>query len=238
MTIPMKLLTCPVRQKAFLVKLKTYGDPASAQRGVRGSTIAFPQENALTELTTLPHKLSELARSLEIIFVGNRPPTEEQLKKIFRVESSEVLQLLHEWKDNGHPGFQHGSWNMEEIEAFEAGGGRMVDFLQHCIHTVDKSSEVEIDLAAQSYTNDDDVEMVDPDAPLPDYVPEIPSYPDFSDPDSDSDFDPSPSDDDDTMYDDICNFYDMYWKDTSVTTSLITTLTTTCGTLWFQIYLI
>ena len=146
------------------MKLVTYGDPSSAQRGVRGSTIAFPQDNPLVNLTQLPHKLSELSGSLSIIFVGNQQPTEKQLEKIFKVNSVEILSVLEEWQANGHPGFQEHSWNLREIEAFEESGGSMTDFLRHCIHSVDERDEESLEAARQSYTNevdDDDDVMAD-----------------------------------------------------------------------------
>ena len=136
------------------MKLVTYGDPASAQRGVRGTTIAFPQDNPLVNLSHLPHKLSELSGSLSIVFVGNQSPTEEQLKKIFKVDSAEIMTVLEEWYTNGHPGFQNNSWDVSEIEAFENSDGRMEDFLRHCIHRVDECDEESLNTARQSYVND------------------------------------------------------------------------------------
>ena len=47
LNIPTKLLCSPVRQKAYICKLKSYGSQASAQRCVKGSMIAYPQENVL-----------------------------------------------------------------------------------------------------------------------------------------------------------------------------------------------
>ena len=138
------------------MKLVTYGDPASAQRGVRGTTIAFPQDNPLVNLAHLPHKLSELSGSLSIVFVGNQSPTEAQLKKIFKVDSAEIMTVLNEWHSNGHPGFQDSSWDVSEIEAFEEGGGNMEDFLRHCIHRVDECDEQSLNTARQSYVNDFD----------------------------------------------------------------------------------
>jgi len=76
------------------VKLKTYGDPKSGQRGVRGTTISFPQENALATATELPHRLSHLTESLSIIFVGNKAPTEAQMKKIFQVTMMMMIKMM------------------------------------------------------------------------------------------------------------------------------------------------
>jgi hypothetical protein len=69
MSISSKLLICPVRQKAYIVKLTAIGKEATRQRAVLGSTIAFPQEKVLMHPEgNLPHNISELSRSLSIIF--------------------------------------------------------------------------------------------------------------------------------------------------------------------------
>jgi hypothetical protein len=72
MTLTAKLLICPVRQKAYIVKLKAIGKKETRQRAILGSTIAFPQENVLLEYSKLPHALSELSRSLSVILVGSK----------------------------------------------------------------------------------------------------------------------------------------------------------------------
>lgn len=169
MSIPMKLLTCPVRQKAFIVKLVSYGDPKSRQRGVKGTTIAYPQDNALVDLNgTLPHGLDELARSLDIVFVGSTEPTEAQLKKIFRVSSADALTVLEEYRQNGHPAFQTGTyaWNVDELKEHEASGRSLTHLFRHSISRVDDESECKLDQATQSYTNAENNEdqQADPDA--------------------------------------------------------------------------
>jgi predicted transcriptional regulator len=113
MSIPSKLLICPVRQKAYIVKLKAIGKEATRQRAVLGSTIAFPQENvSMHPEANLPHNLSELSRSLSIIFIGSKPPSDAQLSKVFRVNTKELKTVLDEFRSNGHVAFQTGtSWN-------------------------------------------------------------------------------------------------------------------------------
>ena len=121
---------------------------------MKGTTIAYPQDNALVDLNgELPHGLDELARSLDIVFVGSTEPTEEQLKTIFKVSSADILTLLHEWRDKGHPAYQHGTWNVDEIVEHEASGRSMSDLLRHCISKTDEESESKLDQATQSYTN-------------------------------------------------------------------------------------
>jgi len=186
MSIPMKLLTCPVRQKAFIIKLKGYGNPKSMQRGVKGTTIAYPQDNALVDLNgELPHRLDELARSLDIVFVGSTEPTEEQLKKIFKVSSADVLTVLQEWKQNGHPAFQHGTWNVDELEQFEASGQSMTELLRHCISRTDEEGEAILDQATQSYTNDEnnDDHKSDPNSASSSFVPSSSDVDDEKEPD-------------------------------------------------------
>ena len=153
LSIPAKLLICPVRQKAYIVKLKVKGDPRTRQRAVLGSTIAFTQDNVLVEAVKLPHNLSELSRSLSVIFVGNKPPSEAQLAKVFHVDAQDLKKVLDEFRANGHLGFQHGSWNMEELETWEANGGTTSSLLQDCIHNVDSESERTVLRETRTYAN-------------------------------------------------------------------------------------
>ena len=132
LNIPTKLLCSPVRQKAYICKFKSHGSRKSAQRSVtvKGSMIAYPQENALLQLgDSLPHPISELARFLSVVFVNSSPSSEEQLKKFFQVESTVVKECLHEWKNNSHPEFQHTSFDLDELNRWEASGKSMTTFL-------------------------------------------------------------------------------------------------------------
>jgi hypothetical protein len=79
-SIPSKLLICPVRQKVYIVKLKAIGKKVTRQR--LGSTIAFPQENVLMHPEgNLSHNISELSRSLYIIFIGSKSHRLSKLMK-------------------------------------------------------------------------------------------------------------------------------------------------------------
>ena len=115
LTLTGRLLVCPIRQKVYIVKMKVKADPRTLQNGVLGSTIAFPQDNAMAQVAQLPHPLSELARSLQVIFVGSKEPSEAQLSKVFRVDASEMEQALDEFRDNGHQGFRRTKGEAEHL---------------------------------------------------------------------------------------------------------------------------
>jgi hypothetical protein len=49
LTLPGRLLTNPIRNRIFVLKLKNWADPSTKQRGVKGSCISFPQKNPLAD---------------------------------------------------------------------------------------------------------------------------------------------------------------------------------------------
>jgi hypothetical protein len=111
----------PRAAKGVHRQLKPIGKEPTRQRAVLGSTIAFSQENVLMHPEgNLPHNISVVSRSLSIIFIGSKPPSDAQLSKVFRVNTKEPKTVLDEFRYNGHMGFQTGTWNMEELELFEA----------------------------------------------------------------------------------------------------------------------
>ena len=121
LTLPGRLLTNPIRNRIFVLKLKNYADPLTKQRGVKGSCISFPQKNPLnsTEKDELPRPLSELPEHLQVVFVGNTKPTEKQLQKMFKVNADDVTESLAQWHLNGHKGFS-GNWNEANIQSIRA----------------------------------------------------------------------------------------------------------------------
>jgi hypothetical protein len=136
------------------VKLKAIGKKETRQRAVLGSTIAFPQENVLVEASKLPHSLSELSRSLSVIFVSSTPPSDAQLAKVFRVDFKDLRTVLDEFRSNGHDGFQRGTWNMEELETFESDPSKGIqDLLKDCIHTLDAESDRTVNRETRGYTD-------------------------------------------------------------------------------------
>jgi tRNA G26 N,N-dimethylase Trm1 len=138
MTLTAKLLICPIWQKAYIVKLKAIGKKETRQRAVLGSTIAFPQEYVLMEHSKLPRTLSELSRSLSVIFVGSTPPSHAKLARVFRVDSKDLRTVLNGFRSNGYDGSQSDTFNMEAIETFEIAPSKGIqELLKDCIHSVD-----------------------------------------------------------------------------------------------------
>jgi hypothetical protein len=142
-----RLLTCPTRTRAYVVKLKNWANPVTRQRGTKGSVISFPQDNAVAghpmfaqSTNVLPRPLSELPDHLKVIFVGHKPPTDAQLTKVFRVDAHDVRASLDQWRANEHAGYT-GTWseeNLSEIEAASADTSRMI---RPCIYTASMVDE-------------------------------------------------------------------------------------------------
>ena len=149
--LPTRLLVCPVRTKIYVVKLTKNGKPDSRQRAVNGSTIAFPQNNPISA-TSLPFPPSSLKDSFHAVFLGRADPTTEQLEKMFRVKKVEVLELLNDFKKNGHPSFQAGSWDpsaLSEIEENELLD--VLDSLANCVDIIEPEVEEKIEVEQTSY---------------------------------------------------------------------------------------
>ena len=172
LSIPAKLLVSPVRDKVWIVKLSsTKGNKILTQRAVKGCTIAFPQENAF-KTSTLPGSISDLSEHLQIIFTGNGEPTENQMKKIFAVPFELIKTVLIEFKSNGHPAFQQGSWditNMNELERISNSDQTMCDILDDCIDHLTYGAEKTVSDLTSSYTGSSSHE--DFDLPTPVFTP-------------------------------------------------------------------
>jgi len=143
LSLPERLLTCPERTRAYVVKMKTWGNPNHRQRGCKGHVIAFPQLNAAGgELFTLPRSTKDLPDYLHVVFVGSKPPTEKQLAKVFKVDSHDVHTCLLEWKENGHPGYDRASWNTDSLKEMRDHTSTM-EALRGCFSTTStKNDEV------------------------------------------------------------------------------------------------
>jgi hypothetical protein len=131
-----RLLTNPVRNKAYIVKLNNYADPKTKQRGCKGHVISFPQLNAAgahpSVNSAMPLPPAGLADVLRIIFVGDRDPTVKQLSKIFSVRAADVRDSIRQWQANGHPGYT-GSWSEENMNAIAACEGDVTSLIESCV---------------------------------------------------------------------------------------------------------
>jgi hypothetical protein len=131
-----RLLTNPIRNKAFVVKLENHSDPKNRQRGCKGHVISFPQLNAAGTHPSvnqfLPRPPTELPDILRVIFVGNTDPTPKQLKKVFHIRSSDVRAALEQWRRNGHKGFD-GRWSEDNMRAIAACDGDINLLIGPCV---------------------------------------------------------------------------------------------------------
>src|SRR6185436_11204909 len=67
LTLPERLLICPVRIKIYVVKLRAVVGPGSEYHASKGQTIAFPQ-NTPAFFKALPAPLSSLPDALKVSF--------------------------------------------------------------------------------------------------------------------------------------------------------------------------
>ena len=149
LSLPGRLLTNPIRNRCYIVKLNNYSDPASRQRGCKGSCISFCQRNPVAgqEKDVLPRPLSELPDYLHVCFVGHTKPTEAQLKKIFKVDADDISGSLAQWRNNGHAGFT-GTWqtasneNLQGIRDCKDTGSIIAECVFRASETDDEHSQL------------------------------------------------------------------------------------------------
>jgi hypothetical protein len=158
-----RLLTNPIRNKAFVVKLENHSDPKTRQRGCKGHVISFPQLNAAGTHPSvnqfLPRPPTELPDILRVIFVGNTDPTPKQLKKVFHIRSSDVRAALEQWRRNGHKGFD-GRWSEDNMRAIAACDGDINKLIDPCVTRSSLADE------KSSKFNSASVLDMEPDPPL------------------------------------------------------------------------
>lgn len=142
-----RLLTCPTRTRAYVVKLKNWANPVTRQRGTKGSVISFPQDNAVadhpliaTTTNVLPRPLSELPDHLKVVFVGHKPPTDAQLAKVFRVDADDIRSSLAQWRENEHAGFT-GTWSEENLSEIEAASKDTTRMIRPCLYMASSVDE-------------------------------------------------------------------------------------------------
>ena len=84
LTLSEKLLISKYRPKMYVVKLHSKAGPQAQQRGLKGNTITFLQDDVKIA-ATLPANSDILVDHLKVVFNGKGRPTTEMLKKVFTV---------------------------------------------------------------------------------------------------------------------------------------------------------
>ena len=99
LTLPERLLIAVYRPKMYVTTFRSVAGPGSAQRGLKGNTISFPQD-----IVKVSEKLSAhvdvLADTIKVIFIGSTMPRKEQLRKVLTVRRSKVLKALAFLQEN------------------------------------------------------------------------------------------------------------------------------------------
>ncbi|KAJ3840151.1 hypothetical protein EV361DRAFT_971848 [Lentinula raphanica] len=96
------------RAKCWILQFKeqngSSGSDATAQRGIKGNIIVYPQKVS-SVASFLPPNLDEIAAPICVVFVGSRPPTNEWLRKHAKplaVRPGRVLKALLWLKTHNH----------------------------------------------------------------------------------------------------------------------------------------
>ena len=104
LTLPEMLLISPIICKSYVVKLVSFGSPQSAQRGIKGNSIAFMQD--VEEVIKILPSVDNTAKYLKVCFIGDSscPLPLQKIKKILKVRRQKIKDALH-WLCRNHKGF-------------------------------------------------------------------------------------------------------------------------------------
>ena len=93
LTLPEKLLISVYRPKIYVTTFRAVAGPGTAQRGLKGNTITFPQD-VVKIAQTLPSDTNVLADTIKVVFIGSGVPSKDILKKVFTVRRERVFDAL------------------------------------------------------------------------------------------------------------------------------------------------
>ena len=99
LTIPEQILISPYRTKMQVIKLKAIAGVGTAQWGLKGNSITFPQDT-ISFVQSLPPSLDDLPEIIKVIFIGSRKPKKQDIKKVLEVRKQKVVTALNFLKDN------------------------------------------------------------------------------------------------------------------------------------------
>ena len=101
LTLPEKILISVYQPKMYVTTFRGKAGPGTEQRGLKGNTITFPQD-VVKVAHILPSNMNTLADNIQVVFIGNRIPSKEALKKVLTVRKQKVLDALAYLVEN-HP---------------------------------------------------------------------------------------------------------------------------------------
>ena len=113
--LPEKILIRLYRPKMYVTTLRSVAGPQSAQRGLKGNTISFPQD-IVGISNKLPASTDVLADTMKVVFIGSKRPSRELLKKIFSVRLRFVRAAL-EFLSPNHPSYSNVNIDPESLAA-------------------------------------------------------------------------------------------------------------------------
>ncbi|CAF1520077.1 unnamed protein product [Adineta steineri] len=94
LTIPEEKLISLHRHNSCIIKLQSpFHSMATAQGALKGKCITFLQ-NTPNIVNSLPLKMADLCDTLNVIFIGARPPERIQLKRILTVRKKKIVEAL------------------------------------------------------------------------------------------------------------------------------------------------
>ena len=81
--LPEKILIALYRPKLYVTTIRSVVGPQSAQRGLKGNTISYPQD-IVGISNKVPASTDVLADTIKVVFIESNRPSKELLKKIFQ----------------------------------------------------------------------------------------------------------------------------------------------------------
>ena len=93
LTLPEKLLISVYRPKIYVITFRSVAGPGTAQRGLKGNTITFPQD-IVKIAQTLPSDTNVLADIIKVVFIGSGVPSKNTLKKVLTVRREKRFDAL------------------------------------------------------------------------------------------------------------------------------------------------
>ena len=148
LTLPEMIMISPIIAKVHVLKLVCFGDPASAQRGIKGNSVCFMQDiKDVAQRLPLPE--FAICEQLKVVFIGDSTcqPHYQKIKKILRVRRQKVEDALR-FLCNNHEGFKKLNITVDEEVLRSLPEDDVPDSILNNVsysHDVDQANEEETD---------------------------------------------------------------------------------------------
>ena len=158
LTLPERLMLCPIKCIIRVMKLVSYGNPNSRQRFVKGNSISFLQD--IGEVAAVLPTKGVLSKYLKVCFAGDEtcPMEIQQVKRMFVVRRQKVLLALT-WLCTHNEAFKRAGIKIDQelIDSLPE-NGVPDEIIETLVTTKDSSAVLR---ASSSYVPHDNAEVQD-----------------------------------------------------------------------------